>query len=82
VISALGLAAEPGGLWGGTIAGIMKVIYAILTAVGWLWLVVVMVWLWLRLRRERRARRSGGFEVITQGARPSDEHDAAAGCEE
>ena len=33
----------------------MKVIYAILTAVGWLWLVVVMVWLWIRSRREERA---------------------------
>ena len=60
----------------------MKVIYAILTAVGWLWLVVVMVWLRIRLRREGRAR-PGGFEVVASEAEPQGgEQDAAAGRKE
>jgi hypothetical protein len=78
---------EPGalisrGLWGGGVPGIMKVIYVILTTVGWLWLVIVMVYLWIRLRREARAR-PGEFELVASNAEAkADRPDAVPGPRE
>ena len=56
----------------------MKVIYAILTATGWIWLVVVMVYLWIRWRRDRipATKAPPGFPVVIKSTEPEQDEGA------